>query len=304
MRRILAATFLGLLLLLAGGGERAVAQTRARVAVRLVDALSTGSSQPGDSFTATLAAPLVVNDRIVAEKDTRVTGQVREVVSSGRLKRPALITLSLQTVQARSGRIPIETGDLTVKAGSHATRNLVIIGGSIGAGAAIGGAAGGGKGALIGAAAGAGAGVAGAYLTGKREIVLPAETLLTFHVTSVTISPKELARLQRVAHRSEEMRRTGGGHRGASRRRHHRDEDDDDDDDEEEHEFERPRRIDVVFLKKHKAKVAIHWPRHTEHLTLEGDDLEDILEELHEHTRLSVRALRVKVKVKEKDDDD
>jgi len=45
-----------------------------------------------------------------------------------------------------------------------------------GAGAAIGGAAGGGKGAAIGALVGAGAGTARAYLTGKREIVLPAET--------------------------------------------------------------------------------------------------------------------------------
>src|SRR3989454_3899669 len=197
MKRILAAFSLAVLLFLCGLAGSAAAQTRTTVSVRLVDTLSSESSQPGDSFTGTLAEPLVVGDRIVAQKDARVIGQVREVVSSGRLSRTALMTLSLKSVQSWSGRYPIQTGDLTIKASSHATRNLLIIGGTAGAGAVIGGAAGGGKGAAIGAAAGAGAGTVGAYLTREREIVLPSGTLLTFHLSSVKISPKELSRLPR-----------------------------------------------------------------------------------------------------------
>ena len=46
----------------------------------------------------------------------------------------------------------------------------------------IGGLAGGGKGAAIGALAGGGAGTAGSAFTGNKQIVLPAETLLTFHL--------------------------------------------------------------------------------------------------------------------------
>src|SRR2546427_7898542 len=75
---------------------------------------------------------------------------------------------------------------------SHATRNLLIMGGSAGAGAVIGGAAGGGKGAAIGAAAGARACPRGAYLTRKSEILLPPEKLLTLHLSSVQITPQEL----------------------------------------------------------------------------------------------------------------
>src|SRR5229473_1700725 len=187
MKRILAAFSLAVLLFLCGLAGSAAPQTRTTVSVRLIDALSSESSQPGDTFSATLAEPLIVGDRIVAQKGAHVTGQVREVVSSGRLSRPALMTLSLERVESHSGRYPIETGKLTIKASSHATRNLLIIG-----------AAGGGKGAAVGAVAGASAGTVGAYLTGKREIVLPSETLLTFHVNSVKISPKELSRLQRV----------------------------------------------------------------------------------------------------------
>ena len=84
----------------------AAAQTPSTVSVRLIGALSSESSQPGDTFTGTLASPLVVNDHIVAERDARIIGQVREVVSSGRLKRPALITLRLNTAQAPAGRSP------------------------------------------------------------------------------------------------------------------------------------------------------------------------------------------------------
>ena len=260
MKRILATLSLAWLVLLFGLAGSTAAQTRATVSVRLIDALSSESTQPGDSFTATLAEPLFVGDRMVAQKDARVTGQVREVVSSGRLSRPALLTLSLKRVQSRSGWYPIATGNLTIKASSHATRNLLIIGGAAGLGAAMGGAAGGGKGAVIGAAAGAGAGTAGAYLTGKREIMLPSETLLTFHVTSVAISQKELSRLQRAGEggtRAERPSDTDDEHDSRSavtRRRHHGE-----DEDEDEHEVDE--RISEIIFTREERNIVTDWFR-------------------------------------------
>ncbi len=265
MKRILAVLSLAGLVILLGLAGNAAAQTRAMVTVRLIDSLSSESSQPGDSFRATLAEPLVVGDRVVAQKNARVTGQVREAVSSGRLSRPALLTLSLQRVQSQSGRYPMETGNLTIKAGSHATRNLLIIGGSAGAGAAIGGAAGGGKGAAIGAAAGAGAGTLGAYLTGKHEIVLPSETLLTFHVTSVKISPKELARLQRIGQGGSSAQREGDtveehdSHSAVARRRHHREDEDEDDEAREKVRGDLPE-TEIIFTREEHG-IIIDWFR-------------------------------------------
>ena len=62
-------------------------------------------------------------------------------------------------------------------------RTATLIGGGAGGGALIGGLAGGGRGALIGVAIGAGAGTAGAAYTGEKEIVLPAESTLSFKLT-------------------------------------------------------------------------------------------------------------------------
>jgi hypothetical protein len=61
-------------------------------------------------------------------------------------------------------------------------RSTGFIGGGAAAGALIGALAGGGKGAAIGAAAGAGAGTAGAAFTGNKDIVLPAESALSFRL--------------------------------------------------------------------------------------------------------------------------
>jgi hypothetical protein len=266
-----------------------------------------------------LASPLIWHNRIVANRGAHVTGHVSEVVSPGWFKRPAVITLGLGTAQGRSGSFPVQTGDLTIKADSHAKRNLLIIGGTAALGAAIGGASAGGKGAAIGAAAGGGAGTLGAYLAGNQEIVLPSETLLTFHVSSVTISPAELARLQSAAPagpRSEPGYQNEPGYQVVEsypvfveRRRHHHDDDEDDNDDEHEHHGEHhyreryPEHINVFFISDHRAKVAIFWPERTEYIYLRGDDLDDILNPLSDRMHISVAVIRPRIFVREDDDD-
>ena len=59
-------------------------------------------------------------------------------------------------------------------------RTAVMAGGGAALGALIGGLAGHGKGAAVGAVAGGGAGTGGAAFTGNKDIVLPAESAVTF----------------------------------------------------------------------------------------------------------------------------
>jgi hypothetical protein len=74
----------------------------------------------------------------------------------------------------------------------HKKRNWTLIGGGSGAGALIGGIASGGTGALIGAGAGAAAGTVGAAFTGRRQVRIPAETVLTFRLTEPFQAPRKL----------------------------------------------------------------------------------------------------------------
>lgn len=153
--------------------------------IRLSTGLNSGSAAPGSTFSGTMAEPLVVNGVTVAPQGSSVGGSVTNVVSSGRLKRPAEISLVLTSITPTGGQpVSVSTRTWSVSGKSHKKRNIMMAGGGAGVGALIGAIAGGGKGAAIGGLAGAAGGTGMAYATGKKEIALPAETAMTFRLTA------------------------------------------------------------------------------------------------------------------------
>lgn len=150
------------------------------VSVRLGQTVSTKSSNSGDQFTATLAEPLVVGDQTIADTGARATGTVVEAVPLGKFKGGAKLRLSLDALTINGKRYPLQTSSVARAGKSKGKRSAVAIGGGAGLGALIGGIAGGGKGAAIGALVGGGAGTAGAAYTGNKDLVMPAETVLSF----------------------------------------------------------------------------------------------------------------------------
>ena len=159
------------------------------IKVSLLDKLDTGETKAGQLFMATVAQPVSHGGRTILSRGTAVQGRVIEVVRPGRLQRPASITLQLTNIVGTRGKAGIQAQALQIDGKSHAVRNVALIGGGAAAGAVLGGVAAGGKGAAIGSAVGAGAGTATAYLTGKQELVLPVETLLTFVVDAKSLAP-------------------------------------------------------------------------------------------------------------------
>jgi hypothetical protein len=143
--------------------------------VRMDQELDTGEVKAGQTFTGTVAKAVVVGGKTVVKQGTKVNGRVAEAVSSGRLKRPASITLQLTSPAAAS---------IKLDGKSHLVRNLALIGGGAAAGAILGGATEGKKGAAVGAAIGGGAGTAVAFITGKDELQIPAEAIVPFTVGS------------------------------------------------------------------------------------------------------------------------
>lgn len=150
--------------------------------VRLDQDLGSKTSQTGDSFAATVADAVVVNGQTVIPRGARAEGSVIDAKPLGRFKGGAALAIRLERVTTRWGSYPVATSTVSRAEKGKGKRTGVMAGGGAGLGALIGGLAGGGKGALIGALAGGGAGTAGSAFTGNKNIFLPAETLLTFHL--------------------------------------------------------------------------------------------------------------------------
>jgi hypothetical protein len=153
------------------------------IVVRLGESLSSKSSQAGQSFSATVAQPVSVDGKTVIEEGAAARGTVVDAKGLGHFKGGARLQVRLDSVTIHGKEQQIETTSVARSLKGKGKRSVGFIGGGAGAGALIGALAGGGKGAAIGAAAGAGAGTAGAAFTGNKDIVLPAETALTFRLT-------------------------------------------------------------------------------------------------------------------------
>jgi len=153
------------------------------VTVRLSSTVGSKISAKGDHFSATVATPVQVDGRVVLPKGAEVLGKVVEAVPQGRFKGAAVLRLVLETVTLNEDSYDVQTSAVSRTQKGKGKRTATMIGGGAGGGALIGGLAGGGKGALISAALGAGAGTAGAAYTGEKEIVLPAESALSFKLT-------------------------------------------------------------------------------------------------------------------------
>jgi hypothetical protein len=154
------------------------------IEVVLDESLSSKTATPGQSFQATVETPVEIEGKVVIPKGTRATGTVKDAKAAGRFKGASLLELALKNVEINGKIYDVSTSAPSFSHAGKGKRTAVAVGGGAALGALIGGIAGGGKGAAIGAGVGAGAGTGGAAFTGKADVVLPAETALSFKLTA------------------------------------------------------------------------------------------------------------------------
>ena len=154
------------------------------VSIRTNNWLSSDQNRVGDTFSATIDQPIIVDGWVVARRGQTIMGRVSVAQKAGRIKGTSQLGVELTDITLVSGQvIPVFTQMVQNSGGTSVGHDVATVGTTTGLGAAIGAAVGdGGKGAGIGAGAGALAGIIGVFATPGRQTVIPAESHMTFRI--------------------------------------------------------------------------------------------------------------------------
>jgi hypothetical protein len=147
---------------------------------RINETINAKTANLGDPFSGQLTDALSTQSgEVVFPKGTPVAGTVVSAKNEGRFKGAGVLAIEVNKI----GDKQVSATEYVVSQKGKGKRTAALIGGGAGAGALIGGLAGGKKGALLGGLLGAGAGTAGAGMTGNKQLVIPAEEVVTFELS-------------------------------------------------------------------------------------------------------------------------
>ena len=181
------------------GGQTVTLPVGTVVNVRLIQGLDTKHAVTGGNFDATVSNDVLAGHAIAIPRGATVQGTIVAVKSAGALNGKGEISLQLTGV-TMGGEHYALTSDVWERGGNDKSVRTVdkVVGGGV-VGALIGAAVGGGPGAAVGAVIGGGVGAASSASGPSGQILLPPETVLTFHLTQemavTTLSQDEMNRL-------------------------------------------------------------------------------------------------------------
>ena len=169
--------------------------------LRTSEAVGSKRAKEGEPVQFTVIQDVSFGGVLAIPRGATVHGVVTEVkkVGSGDLGGSSELALKLTSLDLGGQSYPLDTDAFKVKGPNKAGQTVGSgLGGAI-IGAIIGGAVGRGEGAAIGAGAGAAAGVGASAASSGPNVWIPAEALVSFHLTTpVTVNPvsaQEAARL-------------------------------------------------------------------------------------------------------------
>ncbi len=151
-----------------------------QITVRLIDPIDSEKNQTGDTFHATLNAPLTSDGEQAVPAGVELVGHLVEVKSAGKFAGQSLVAMQLDSLSSGGKTYNLQTDQYKKEGSSRGKNTAEKVGGGAVIGTIIGAIAGGGKGAAIGAAAGAGVGGGVQAATKGQQIKLPSETVLNF----------------------------------------------------------------------------------------------------------------------------
>ena len=166
------------------------------IPVRISEALDTKTAQPNDVFHGALASDLGSQGVIAIRQGAPIVGRVIDAREAAHFKGSSLLSLELTQMMAGGKKVSLVTDPYVQEGAGRGKNTAVKAGGGAVLGAIIGGIAGGGKGAAIGTLAGGAAGTGVNAATRGEQVVIPAESLVNFQLSSpitvrVTVPPAE-----------------------------------------------------------------------------------------------------------------
>ncbi len=161
--------------------EKVTIPAGTQIVVRLQETLAADKMQTGDTFHATLDAPLEVGGFVLAERGARAVGRIVESDRAGRVRGVSKLAIELTQFTTSDGQtVMIQSEAFNREGGSSKKTDAAKVGAGAAVGAALGAIFGGGKGAAIGGAAGAGAGGGTVLMTRGKPAVIEVETRIPF----------------------------------------------------------------------------------------------------------------------------
>ena len=161
------------------------------IVVSLGSAIGSKVSQPGQTFTGSVAKDILVNNEVVIPKGSNVSGTVTDAKPLGRFAGGAVLQVRLDSINLNGYDMNVQAASRSFNAKGKGKRTAVMAGGGAALGGIIGALAGGGKGAAIGAGAGGAAGAGTVMATRGKPAVLSSETRISFRLSApVTLTER------------------------------------------------------------------------------------------------------------------
>jgi hypothetical protein len=164
------------------------------LAVRLTETLSSDLNQPGDTFLASLASPILIGDRVVVPEGAAVKGRIVDARKARRFGGRSALIIEVTHLAYNGRTYELRSSQYARQGASRNAYAAAAITGGTGVGAIIGAVVGRGKGAAIGAVLGAAAGTGVQAVTKLAPAQLPAESTLSLRLeTPLKVIPLQQA---------------------------------------------------------------------------------------------------------------